>query len=52
VTPRFFRHFNMLCLQPPSEMVMRHIFLSILSGFLQPFPQVRAHPVSFGSAPR
>jgi hypothetical protein len=41
VTPRFFRHFNMLCLQPPSEMVMRHIFLSILTGFLQPFPQVR-----------
>ncbi|KAK3237368.1 hypothetical protein CYMTET_52553, partial [Cymbomonas tetramitiformis] len=34
VTPRFFRHFNMLSLPPPSDNCMRHIFSSIVEGFL------------------
>ena len=34
VTPRFFRHFNMLCVPPASDDVLMTIFGSILSGFL------------------
>ena len=34
VTPRFFRHFNMLCVPPASDDVLSTIFGSILSGFL------------------
>ncbi|KAJ7549736.1 hypothetical protein O6H91_07G065700 [Diphasiastrum complanatum] len=37
VTPRFFRHFSMLCVQPPSETCLRTIFSAILGGFLQMF---------------
>ena len=34
VTPRFFRHFNMLCVPPASDDVLMTIFGSILTGFL------------------
>ncbi|XP_024516360.1 LOW QUALITY PROTEIN: dynein heavy chain 6, axonemal, partial [Selaginella moellendorffii] len=37
VTPRYFRHFTMLCVQPPSETALRTIFGAILGGFLQLF---------------
>lgn len=36
-TPRFTRHFNVLCLPEPAEAVMKKIFGSILGGFLKPF---------------
>lgn len=39
VTARFFRHFSMICVQPPSEMALRTIFGAILGGFLQLFAQ-------------
>jgi dynein heavy chain len=43
VTPRFFRHFNMLNIAPPSQQTMQKIFLSIVNGFLDPFlPEIRA----------
>eukprot|EP00698_Gefionella_okellyi_P007651 TRINITY_DN186_c0_g4_i1.p1 TRINITY_DN186_c0_g4~~TRINITY_DN186_c0_g4_i1.p1 ORF type:complete len:3955 (+),score=1074.62 TRINITY_DN186_c0_g4_i1:43-11907(+) len=43
VTPRFFRHFNMLNIPPPSDDSMRKIFGSILGGFFANFqPEVRA----------
>uniref|UniRef100_A0A8K9XJ36 Dynein, axonemal, heavy chain 6 n=1 Tax=Oncorhynchus mykiss TaxID=8022 RepID=A0A8K9XJ36_ONCMY len=39
VTPRFIRHFSMLCLPTPSEHSLKQIFNAILSGFLSEFPQ-------------
>uniref|UniRef100_I3MYF0 Dynein axonemal heavy chain 6 n=1 Tax=Ictidomys tridecemlineatus TaxID=43179 RepID=I3MYF0_ICTTR len=39
VTPRFIRHFSMLCLPMPSEHSLKHIFYAILNGFLLDFPQ-------------
>ncbi|XP_018593809.2 dynein heavy chain 6, axonemal [Scleropages formosus] len=38
VTPRFIRHFSMLCLPMPSEHCLKQIFKAILSGFLMEFP--------------
>ncbi|XP_069482525.1 dynein axonemal heavy chain 6 [Ambystoma mexicanum] len=38
VTPRFFRHFSMLCLPTPSEHSLKQIFQAILNGFLNEFP--------------
>uniref|UniRef100_A0A8C8Z9L8 Dynein axonemal heavy chain 6 n=1 Tax=Prolemur simus TaxID=1328070 RepID=A0A8C8Z9L8_PROSS len=38
VTPRFIRHFSMLCLPMPSEHSLKQIFQSILNGFLHDFP--------------
>ncbi|XP_070836417.1 dynein axonemal heavy chain 6 [Chaetodon trifascialis] len=37
VTPRFIRHFSMLCLPTPSEHNLKQIFKAILSGFLSEF---------------
>lgn len=37
LTPRFTRHFTMFCLPQASDIVLRRIFGSILSGFLEPF---------------
>uniref|UniRef100_A0A7N8YMF0 Dynein, axonemal, heavy chain 6 n=1 Tax=Mastacembelus armatus TaxID=205130 RepID=A0A7N8YMF0_9TELE len=39
VTPRFIRHFSMLCLPTPSEQSLKHIFKAILNGFLSEFSQ-------------
>ncbi|XP_059179969.1 dynein axonemal heavy chain 6 [Centropristis striata] len=39
VTPRFIRHFSMLCLPTPSEHSLKQIFKAILSGFLTEFSQ-------------
>ncbi|XP_028297484.1 dynein heavy chain 6, axonemal-like, partial [Gouania willdenowi] len=39
VTPRFIRHFSLLCLPTPSEHSLKHIFKAILSGFLVDFSQ-------------
>ncbi|XP_032099375.1 dynein heavy chain 6, axonemal isoform X2 [Sapajus apella] len=38
VTPRFIRHFSMLCLPMPSEHSLKQIFQAILNGFLSDFP--------------
>ncbi|MCI4395052.1 hypothetical protein PGIGA_G00176030 [Pangasianodon gigas] len=38
VTPRFIRHFSMLCLPTPSEQSLKQIFKAILCGFLADFP--------------
>ncbi|XP_053056801.1 dynein axonemal heavy chain 6 isoform X1 [Acinonyx jubatus] len=38
VTPRFIRHFSMLCLPTPSEHSLKQIFQAILNGFLSDFP--------------
>uniref|UniRef100_A0A8C5NZ98 Dynein, axonemal, heavy chain 6 n=1 Tax=Jaculus jaculus TaxID=51337 RepID=A0A8C5NZ98_JACJA len=38
VTPRFIRHFSMLCIPMPSEHSLKQIFQSILQGFLADFP--------------
>ncbi|XP_040273964.1 dynein heavy chain 6, axonemal [Bufo bufo] len=38
VTPRFLRHFSMLCLPTPSEHSLKQIFQAILNGFLMDFP--------------
>ncbi|XP_017317258.1 dynein axonemal heavy chain 6 isoform X2 [Ictalurus punctatus] len=38
VTPRFIRHFSMLCLPTPSEHSLKQIFKAILCGFLDDFP--------------
>ncbi|XP_064174621.1 dynein axonemal heavy chain 6 isoform X1 [Anguilla rostrata] len=38
VTPRFLRHFSMLCLPTPSEHSLKQIFKAILCGFLADFP--------------
>ncbi|GAA6230347.1 dynein heavy chain 6, axonemal-like [Lates japonicus] len=40
VTPRFIRHFSMLCLPTPSEQSLKQIFKAILNGFLSEFSQV------------
>ena len=37
LTPRFTRHFHMLCIPPTSEDSLNLIFRSILEGFLKPF---------------
>ncbi|KAG7486149.1 dynein heavy chain 6, axonemal [Solea senegalensis] len=37
VTPRFIRHFSMLCLPTPSEHCLKQIFKAILNGFLSDF---------------
>ena len=37
ITPRFVRHFNVLCMPPASENALTLIFSSILSGFLTKF---------------
>ncbi|XP_040003149.1 dynein heavy chain 6, axonemal [Xiphias gladius] len=39
VTPRFIRHFSMLCLPKPSEHSLKQIFKAILNGFLSEFSQ-------------
>ncbi|XP_063150960.1 dynein axonemal heavy chain 6 [Candoia aspera] len=39
VTPRFIRHFAMLCLPTPSEHSLKQIFQAILKGFLAEFVQ-------------
>ncbi|XP_060619679.2 dynein axonemal heavy chain 6 isoform X2 [Anolis sagrei] len=39
VTPRFIRHFAMLCLPTPSEHSLKQIFQAILKGFLMEFSQ-------------
>ncbi|XP_070535810.1 dynein axonemal heavy chain 6-like isoform X2 [Ptychodera flava] len=39
VTPRMIRHFAMLCIPSASEYSLKHIFKSIISGFLVDFPQ-------------
>ncbi|XP_045894233.1 dynein axonemal heavy chain 6-like [Micropterus dolomieu] len=39
VTPRFTRHFSMLCLPTPSEHSLKRIFKAILNGFLSEFSQ-------------
>ncbi|XP_057699654.1 dynein axonemal heavy chain 6 isoform X1 [Corythoichthys intestinalis] len=39
VTPRFIRHFSMLCLPTPSEQSLKQIIIAILSGFLKEFAQ-------------
>ncbi len=38
VTARFFRHFHMFNIAPPSDSVLKVIFSSILAGFLTDFP--------------
>ncbi|XP_003505691.1 dynein heavy chain 6, axonemal isoform X1 [Cricetulus griseus] len=38
VTPRFIRHFSMMCLPTPSEHSLKQIFQAILNGFLSDFP--------------
>ncbi|XP_029367943.1 dynein heavy chain 6, axonemal [Echeneis naucrates] len=40
VTPRFIRHFSMLCLPTPSQQSLKKIFNAILNGFLIDFSQV------------
>ena len=37
LTPRFTRHFHMLCIPPTSEDAMTLIFKSIVEGFFKPF---------------
>ncbi len=39
VTPRLFRHFNMIWLPDVPQRSMEHIFSSILKGFLSTFPK-------------
>ncbi|XP_037101848.1 dynein heavy chain 6, axonemal [Syngnathus acus] len=39
VTPRFIRHFSMLCLPTPSDQSLKQIIIAILSGFLKEFTQ-------------
>ncbi|XP_070710496.1 dynein axonemal heavy chain 6 [Pempheris klunzingeri] len=39
VTPRFIRHFSVLCLPTPSEHSLKQIFKAILNGFLSEFSQ-------------
>ncbi|KAL2609519.1 hypothetical protein R1flu_028092 [Riccia fluitans] len=38
VTARFYRHFSMISVQPPTDITLRTIFGAILSGFLSTFP--------------
>ena len=37
LTPRFTRHFHMLCIPPTSEESLSLIFRTIVEGFLKPF---------------
>ncbi|KAK7929355.1 hypothetical protein WMY93_005750 [Mugilogobius chulae] len=39
ITPRFIRHFSMLCLPTPSEQCLKQIFKAILNGFLTEFAE-------------
>uniref|UniRef100_A0A3P8PCE0 AAA+ ATPase domain-containing protein n=1 Tax=Astatotilapia calliptera TaxID=8154 RepID=A0A3P8PCE0_ASTCA len=39
VSPRFIRHFSMLCLPTPSDTSLKQIFKAILNGFLSEFSQ-------------
>jgi dynein heavy chain len=42
VTPRFTRHFNVLCFPPASDSALTSIFSSILNGFLSKFePEIQ-----------
>ncbi|KAK3733193.1 hypothetical protein QZH41_008554, partial [Actinostola sp. cb2023] len=38
VSPRFLRHFSMFCIPSAAEHILKHIFKSIVSGFLVDFP--------------
>ena len=38
MTPRFVRHFTMLCVPPPSETATKTILSAIFGGFLTDFP--------------
>eukprot|EP00961_Rhodomonas_salina_P211120 2851095-Rhodomonas_salina.1 len=38
VSPRLFRHVNMISVTPPSKVVLKHMFHAILEGHLAPFP--------------
>ena len=43
VTPRFVRHFNVMCLPSATDHTLTHIFTAILNGFFANFlPQVKA----------
>uniref|UniRef100_A0A8C5LU47 Dynein axonemal heavy chain 6 n=1 Tax=Leptobrachium leishanense TaxID=445787 RepID=A0A8C5LU47_9ANUR len=46
VTPRFIRHFSMLCLPTPSEQSLKQIFQAILNGFLTDFTPAVKHSAS------
>ncbi|XP_060697694.1 dynein axonemal heavy chain 6 [Hemiscyllium ocellatum] len=51
VTPRFIRHFSMLCLPTPSEHSLKQIFQAILNGFLAEFtPAVKQCSISIVEA--
>ncbi|XP_072318696.1 dynein axonemal heavy chain 6 [Eucyclogobius newberryi] len=39
ITPRFIRHFSMLCLPTPSDQCLKRIFKAILNGFLTEFTE-------------
>ncbi|XP_054751474.2 dynein axonemal heavy chain 6-like isoform X1 [Lytechinus pictus] len=39
VTPRLMRHFSMMCVPTASDHSLKHIFKSIINGFLAEFPQ-------------
>ncbi len=39
ITPRFVRHFTMLCVPPPSDAATKTILMSIFNGFLADFPK-------------
>ncbi|VDK35198.1 unnamed protein product [Taenia asiatica] len=39
VTARLVRHFSVLAIPSPSEMTLKHIFSSIMTGFMQDYPQ-------------
>eukprot|EP00741_Cyanophora_paradoxa_P000409 tig00000404_g400.t1 len=42
LTPRFVRHFNLMCIPPPSNDTLRKIFAAILGGFFEVFvPDIR-----------
>ncbi|EDV29711.1 uncharacterized protein TRIADDRAFT_18356 [Trichoplax adhaerens] len=38
VTPRFLRHFTILAVPQPADFTLKHIFKSVLRGFLSEFP--------------
>jgi len=46
ITPRFTRHFNVMCMPPASEAALTLIFSSILTGFLSKFEPVLQRMVS------
>ncbi|EFJ52606.1 dynein heavy chain 7 [Volvox carteri f. nagariensis] len=39
ITPRFVRHFTMLCVPPPSDAATKTILSAIFNGFLSDFPR-------------